>query len=169
MRHVGENMDLYFEEVNEKQYALIQEEINREFKSNKENNLPNFVNFTSYEKSTIGIYLNGALVGLFRLKSFIKGLTIDIYILPSYRGNGIANAALNQLVDEFGPCYPEADTFYANTSYGNLAANHAFQKLGWKEDHSFDERMMEEGGEFFKLYGKNNPYYIKTVYAKTNI
>ncbi len=150
-----ENMKL--KSLTEKEYSTIQSTIIEEYNKTKEEkkhgrNIENYVDFTSYTKSLIGIFINNVLVGLIRLQNFIKGKSIDYYILPTYRGNNIAGIALNKLTETINSFCPDCENFYININPNNTSSLRVIEKLGWQQDYSLDEIMLEEGGEFFSIY-----------------
>lgn len=143
--------------ITEKEYNTIKNTIIEEYNKTKEEKAQgkktdNYVNFNFYVKSLIGIFINNTLVGLIRIQDFIRGKSIDYYVLPAYRGNNIAGIALDKLTEKINVFYPDCEDFYINMNPNNTPSLRVIEKLGWQQDHSLDEMMMEEGGEFFSIY-----------------
>lgn len=109
-----------------------------------------------------GIYYKDKLIGLINLSSMFDNLSITIAIKKEYRGNGFASIAVNELVENFGKDYPEIEKFIYNVSTNNISSNKAAKKLNWKETSEYDEVMLDEGGQFFNIFYKINPYFKKT-------
>ena len=128
-----------------------------EYNKIPEENLKGFVNF-SYSRNLNGIYCNNVLVGLISLSPAFGYLSIDMMILPAYRHHGIASLVLSKIIEQ-GKNYPEYERFICLCSPNNIASNKLMQKLHWSADTSFDDVMLNEGGEFFNIYYRDNPYY----------
>lgn len=122
-------------------------------------NLTGFVNFV-YSDSLKGIYYNNKLLGLISLSPAFGYLSIDIMILPKYRHLGIATYVLSKIAIE-GQNFSNYEKFICLCSPKNIASNKLMQKLKWQQDTSYDDVMLNEGGEFFYIYYHNNPYYQK--------
>lgn len=120
-----------------------------------------YVKFSDY-KNTYGIYLNDKLIGLFSLHLFINfNVTMHIALLKEYRNKGIGYYVLDGIIKKYGINYPDSEYFMIDVSYNNEKALNSFNKMNLKTTNEFDELMIDEGGEFFKLYKKENPYYVK--------
>ena len=63
------------------------------------------------------------------------------------------------IVTTFGEKDPNVKQFMLNVKYGNTYGMEFAKNLGWTATHEYDELMIAEGGEFFSLYKKENPYY----------
>lgn len=122
-------------------------------------NLTGFVNFV-YSDKLNGIYYNNKLLGLVRLSPTFGYLSIDIMILSKYRRLGIATYVLSKIVLD-GQNFPDYEKFICLCSPKNIASNKLMQKLNWYQDTSYDDVMLNEGGEFFYVYYKENPYFQK--------
>ena len=59
--------------------------------------------------------------------------------------------------------YPEVEFFLANINYNNKIAIKVLNNLGWDKTYKYDEDMENEGGEFFIIYEKRNPYFNRKV------
>lgn len=122
-----------------------------------------FVDFYN-SKSTIGIFMDNQIIGLFNLNKFINNtLAIHIALLKEFRNNGIGGIVFEKIVDEYGKTYPEIEFFIANIDYKNERAIKVLSKLNWTKTYKYDEIMINEGGEFFIIFEKNNPYYNRKV------
>lgn len=141
------------------EFNSIKNKIKKEYNENKEHSLPNFVDFTRYTPETYGIYNGKQLLGLFRFKNFIVDKTIEIYILPDFRGLNIASQATDLLIINYGSKYPKCQNFYINISNKNERSLKSIKKGDWIQTHEFDDIMMEEGAGMFTVYYKPNPYY----------
>ena len=122
-------------------------------------NLNGFVNFV-YSKNLNGIYYHNKLLGLVGLSPTFINLAIDIMILPQYRHLGIATYVLNKIVLA-GYNFPEYARFMCLCSPKNYPINKLMQKIKWNQDTSYDDIMLNEGGEFFNIYYQDNPYFQK--------
>ncbi len=149
----NENNVVLLENITEEQFNNI----NNEAISEEEK----WVSFY-YGRDIHGISYDDKLVGIFRLIRFIgNSLSIDMYISKEYRGKGIAAKALDQIPIVFGEKYPDVEYFMANPEPANKNSIKAVEKAQWIPEHAYDEMMYEEGGTFYKLYKKENPYYEK--------
>lgn len=111
-----------------------------------------------------GVYYCDNLVGLVGLSSWYPdNLSITIALLNEYRGKGIAVEAINKLVFEIGKIFPANAKFLYNVSSNNISSLRVAKKLNWAKTSEFDEAMLDEGGEFFNIYYKDNPYYLNDV------
>ena len=126
------------------------------------NNLKGFVNFV-YSDNLNGIYYDNKLLGLVGLSPTFNNITIDIMILPQYRHLGIATYVLNKLVLD-GYNFSDYARFMCLCSPQNYPINELMQKLKWNEDASYDDIMLNEGGEFFNIYYQDNPYFQKIIH-----
>lgn len=155
------NNEITLMPIDEKHFSEIAPTLNNDTKVNK------FVSFY-YSKSTNGIIFNGEVIGLFTLNKFIEdNLTIHIALLEEFRNKGICGIILNKIVAEYGKSYPESEFFMANINYENKEAIRVLEKLKWPRTYRFDDIMNNEGGEFFIIYEKENPYYnIKSLNRK---
>lgn len=147
-------IDLY--PINEEQFSKISAILNHD----DDNPFVGFYN----SKSTIGIFMNNQIIGLFNLNKFIGNtLAIHIALLKEFRNHGIGGIVFEQILEEYGKTYPEIESFIANMNYQNKRAIHFFYKLGWHQAYRYDEQMDNEGGEFFIIFEKKNPYYHRKV------
>lgn len=146
-------IDLY--PINDEQFSKIATILNHD------DNL--FVNFYNV-KSTIGIFMDNQIIGLFNLNKFINNtLAIHIALLKEFRNHGIGGIVFEKILEEYGQIYSDVEFFIANTDYKNERAIHFFYKLGWHQTYRYDEQMDNEGGEFFIIFEKENPYYHRKV------
>ncbi len=120
-----------------------------------------FVSFTTYSKNINGIFVNNLLVGVYSVVPTFGELSIDLLIFPEYRGRGLAKIVTPMIVDVEGEKVPEISKFYFMCSLKNVNSNSVMNKLGYQKDFSFDDIMLEEGGEFFNIYYIENPHYQK--------
>ena len=133
--------------------------VKEDFLKIPKDNLTGFVNFV-YADNLNGIYYNNKLLGLVKLSPVFGYLSIDIMILPKYRHLGIATYVLSKLLLD-GQNYPNYEKLICLCSPKNIASNKLMQKLKWYQDSSYDDVMLNEGGEFFNIYYQKNPYYQK--------
>lgn len=145
--------------ISVEEFNNIKDEIKKEYTSNEENEIPNFVDFTYFMPETIGIYFDEELVGLSRAKDFIKGKTFETYLFPQYRTEDTKELVSELLLRDYGLRYPECETFYTNL-FPEEPDKQVFENTGWFRTHEFDEAMMYEGAHMFIVYSKPNPYYI---------
>ena len=132
---------------------------NEDFLKIPKDNLTRFVNFV-YSNKLNGIYYSDKLLGLVELSPAFGYLSIDLMILPQYRNLGIATYVLSKII-LVGESFPNYERFICLCSPKNIAINNLMQKLKWGQDTSYDETMLNEGGEFFYIYYHNNPYFKK--------
>ena len=124
----------------------------------------NFTSFAVYDSKIKGIYLNNNLIGLYSLGlTFNEYLSLDIFIFPSFRGHHLGEFVIQDLILCEGENNPSIEKFMALVSPLNVRSNKVFQKLKWQVDSSYDEAMLNEGGEFFNIYYKENPYYENSL------
>ncbi len=135
--------------------------IKEDFLKIPKDNLTGFVNFV-YSNNLNGIYYDNKLLGLITLSPAFGYLSIDIMILPKYRHLGIATYILSKIAIE-GQNYPNYEKFICLCSPHNIASNKLMQKLKWSQDTSYDDVMLNEGGEFFYIYYQENSYYQKLM------
>lgn len=148
-------MSITLNKINKSTFNEISYILNNDLEINK------YVKFNNYE-NTYGIYLNDKLIGLFSLYLFINfNVAIHIALLKEYRNKGIGYFVLNNIIKKYGMNYTDSEYFILDVSCNNEKALNSFSKMNWKNTNEFDELMINEGGEFFKLYKKENPHYIK--------
>ena len=135
--------------------------IKEDFLKIPKDNLTSFVNFV-YTDNLNGIYYDSRLLGLVGLSPTFNNLSIDIMILPKYRHLGIATYVLSKIILD-GQNYPNYEKFICLCSPKNIASNKLMQKLKWSQDTSYDDVMLNEGGEFFYIYYHNNPFFQKLM------
>lgn len=141
--------------IDEENFNIVSKKLNEDPEVNK------FVSFYNVS-NTDAILVDNKIAGLFKLSRFIEGnMTIHIALLKEYRGKGIGGIAINKIVEEYGENYPDAQYFMGNMNYTNKRAIKSIEKLGWDRTYRYDEMMNDEGGEFFILYEKANPYCPK--------
>ena len=162
-------MGRYSEEI----YDLVDLRLIDEVTFNKINSIfkedeqaSKFVNLY-FKENSFGIYYQDILVGLVNTCPFIEGnRSINIAILNEYRGRGIAQVALEKLVDNYGYLYTKSKMFLANICPFNKNSIKSLENLGWNQTRDYDELMIDEDAEFFILFYKNNPYYEKKEVLK---
>lgn len=143
----------------------LKEEDSREIidSLNNDPEVNKFVKFCN-SKDLNGVFFNNKLIGLFTLNKFINDtLAIHIALIKEYRNKKIGGKVLNKIVEEYGQTYPEVEFFLANMNYENKIAIKVLSNLGWSRTYKYDEDMENEGGEFFIIYEKQNPYYNRKV------
>ena len=124
----------------------------------------NFTSFAIFNSKIRGIYLNNTLIGLYSLGiTFNEYLSLDIFIFPSFRGRHLTGYTIENIILYEGENNPSIEKFMAMVSPLNKRSNIVFQKLKWQVDSSYDEAMLNEGGEFFNIYYKENPYYENSL------
>ena len=133
--------------------------VKEDFLEIPKDNLTGFVSF-AYSNNLNGIYYHNKLLGLIELSPAFGYLSIDIMILPKYRHLGIATYVLSKITME-GQNIPNYERFICLCSPKNIASNKLMQKLKWQQDTSYDDVMLNEGGEFFYIYYHENPFYQK--------
>lgn len=149
--------DIKLYPLQEKDFNDISISLNNDPEVNK------FVNFCNKKESN-GVFFNNKLIGLFTLNKFINGtLAIHIALIKEYRNKKIGSKVLNKIVEEYGKNYPEVEFFLANINYNNKIAIKVLNNLGWDKTYKYDEDMENEGGEFFIIYEKRNPYFNRKV------
>lgn len=145
--------DISLRPITLEEYSTIQEQILADY-NNK------YVRFSDYSSNLIGIYFENILVGLLRLGLYAGNIAPDIYILEKYRGNHIAEYALQHSL-ALGENYPQFQYFWLTINPQNQSAMSVAKKLGWTRTYGFDEAMIAEGGEFFAIFETENPYYVE--------
>ena len=124
----------------------------------------NFTSFATFNSKIRGIYLNNTLIGLYSLGlTFNEYLSLDIFIFLRFRGHHLGKFAIQDIILYEGENNPSIERFIALVSPLNERSNKVFQKLKWQVDSSYDEAMLNEGGEFFNIYYKENPYYENSL------
>ena len=124
----------------------------------------NFTSFSYYNSNIRGIYLNNILIGLYSLGlTFNEYLSLDIFLISPFRGHHLAPSIIENIILYEGKNNTHIKRFIAMVSPLNERSNKVFQKLKWNVDSSYDEVMLEEGGEFFNIYYKENPYYENSL------
>ena len=156
--------EIFLNKITQEEYDSVKESILEEYtktlyEKKKGNQVYNFVNFTIFDSNILGIYINNLLVGFIKAVDFIQGKSIDIYILSKYRGRNIAFTFFQEMSDKLGFFYPDCPYFYINIHPNNKQAYQVMKKLQWEQDHSLDEIMLHEGGEFFYLYKVENKHF----------
>ncbi len=115
-----------------------------------------------YYGDASGIFFDNRIVGLFKTGNFMgKNLEIQIYLMKECRGKGIAQAALEKIIDIYGKEHPEKEKFMLVVDPNNKASIKSALKGNWIQTFEYDEVMQEEGGTFYYLFQKNNPHYDK--------
>lgn len=148
-------MNINLEKIDDFQFKKISDILNNDI------NVKKFVTFSN-NTNTYGIYLNKNLIGLFSLHLFIESnIVIHIALLEEYRNKGIGCMVINEIIKKYGIYYPYSEYFMINISYNNEKALYSFSKTDWINTNEYDELMIEEGGEIFKIYKKENPHYKK--------
>ena len=150
-------MEIDLRKISIDEFNSIKDEIILEY----ENNKVNYVNFTYYSEDLNGIFCDGILVGLFRIGMYINNISIDLIIRKNYRRKSIALNAIKKIVINYGKLYPNVKYFIGNVNPANIASNKLCEKLNWEKDYSYNDIMLEEGGEFFNIYTLKNPSYKK--------
>lgn len=151
--------NINFKPITEEQYEYIEKDLLKDDKI--------FVRFT-YD-DIYGIFMDDKLVGMFQLCNLWQQLSIYIAIISKYRGNNFAGIALEKIVNDFGKINPSVKYFYGQINPKNVNSNKVMEKMGWQRDYSYDDVILDEGGEYFLLYAKENPYYQKEQELKGEI
>lgn len=127
---------------------------------NKENK---FVHFSSNDDIN-GIYVDNQLVGIFTLNDFIDNtIAIHFTIFKEFRNRKYGRNVLNEIVMQYGENYSDNKYFVVNIDIENQKMINLLNKTDWIKTYEYDDLMEEEGAEFFIIYKKKNPYYIRKV------
>ena len=142
-------------------FPIAEEKFN-EIKENLEQEESTHNSFSYNSVVAGGIFLGTQLVGLFTLCDFIENtLSVSIVLLKKYKGLGIEKAAYDKIVETYGLEFPEKDAFVINVNPSNEDELAIAQSMGLEQTHEFDDLMMNEGGEFYSIFSKENPYSRK--------
>ena len=158
-------MFMELRKITENEYNTVANEIKEEYITNQENKNNNdyehhnFVNFTNYDSNYYGIIVDEKVTGLIRLQNFRRNLSIDLYVLPKYRHQGIGFAVSNILIDTLGKIYPDKEYFHCNVDAHNTKSLNLVKKLGWQVDYDLMNLFNDEGAEDLIIFTVKNPYY----------
>ena len=75
--------------LSEEEFKQISNIIKEEFQKNTIDNPIVYVDFQSFSNKMVGIYLDNVIIGIIKTAPFVRQTSLEIYILPEYRGNGI--------------------------------------------------------------------------------
>ena len=151
--------NINFKPITEEQYEYIEKDLLKDEKK--------YVQFTYND--VYGIFIDDNLVGMFQLCNLWQQISIYIAIISKYRGNNFAGLALEKIINDFGAMNPSVKYFYYQIDPENVNSIKVIKKIGWQRDYSYDDVILDEGGEYFILYAKENPYYQKEQELKGEI
>ena len=127
---------------------------------------PNSYDFVTFLDSNTpyGIIYNNKIVGYYKLRRYIKGnISIDLAIIPEYRGKKIASKVVDMIIEKHGNDYQGAKYFLTTINYKNIKALKSIENTDWIRTTEFDEVMEAEGAEKFIIFAKKNPYHNSLV------
>ena len=148
--------------LSEEEFKKISNIIKDEFQKNTIDNPNVYVDFQSFSNKMVGIYLDNAIIGIIKTAPFVRQTSLEIYILPEYRGNNYASIATQMFIEEFGYLFNDSKKFLINIDPRNEKSLKVAKKLGWHQNYDYDEVLMDEGAEYFYVFEYPNPYYTKT-------